>query len=121
MLSDFDRANIDAIIRKEKPNYDWFTAVLLQFLARCPFFFEFEGAFSDEVNAVVEWRENGNRVDWYSDPDELTPAMDRLWNKADLSNMGLLLLTGLFNSEMYIESYEREQNAAIEMLKGMIV
>lgn len=119
MLSDFDREDIDAIIRKEKPDYDRFTAHLLQFLARCPYFLSFDTWFSEEVNAVIKWREDGNSVEWYH-ADELTPEMERLWSHADMSNMGLLLFTGLFNDKKYIESYEREQQAMIEILGQMI-
>ncbi len=89
MLSEFDRENIRAIIRFDKPQYDWFGAFLLRAIFRATdHMAAFAAGFPDECKAAQMLLIQPN--DWNAPKpfteEEFMWALYYLFGKADAGN-----------------------------------
>jgi hypothetical protein len=92
MLSQFDKENINDIIKNVDGTFDWFTAQLLQFLARIKssYRIKFKLEFNEEYNEVEEWLKY-NSINSYSN-EEYYDKLDYLIHiKADYFNKEKLI------------------------------
>ena len=88
MLSPFDIANLDDLIKNKDDRFDWFTAQLMQFMSRCELDIimeHFVKGFPVESEVILHWQAKQDAIKFWT-AEEMAVGLHYLHGKADYMN-----------------------------------